>query len=78
MVECQQVHPVALDCIVPSDFRMQRPAPRRVRVSIVPLRTERVSVRLGLQLPPDDVVGTRTLAHWAWLIASARGHRNGR
>jgi hypothetical protein len=45
----------------------------RVPVSIAPLNTEAVSVRLGLQLPPDDVVGTRTMTHWAWLIAGARG-----
>jgi hypothetical protein len=45
----------------------------RVRLSIESLKTERVSVRLGLQLPPDDVVGTRTMKHWAWLIAGARG-----
>lgn len=50
----------------------------RVPVSIEPLKTDRVSVRLGLQLPPDDMVGTRTMKHWAWLIANARGYRNER
>lgn len=52
------------------------------RVSIEPLKTEHVSIRLGLQLPPDDPpfmrrgrrVGPR-LQHWGWLIASAKGHR---
>lgn len=47
----------------------------RVRVSIEPLKTERVSVRLGLQLPPDDMVAAGTMKHWAWLIKSARGYR---
>jgi hypothetical protein len=37
----------------------------RVPVSIEPLKTERVSVRLGLQLPPDD--------RWGFQIMSARG-----
>ena len=46
----------------------------RVPVSIEPLNTERVSVRLGLQLPPDEGVGTRTMTHWEWLIENARGH----
>ncbi len=43
----------------------------RVHVSIEPLTTERTTVSLGLQLPPDDMVGH----HWHWLIASARGYR---
>ena len=46
----------------------------RVHVSIEPLKTEHMSVRLGLQLPPDDVVEDRMIRHWSWLIAKARGH----
>jgi hypothetical protein len=50
----------------------------RERVSIEPLVTSRVSVRLGLQLPPDDVVKSRgrppkPMKHWSWLIAEAKG-----
>ena len=47
----------------------------RVRVSIEPLKTEHVSVRLGLQLPADDVVKPGKITHWKFLIASARGYR---
>ncbi len=46
----------------------------RVRVSIKPLKTEHVSVRLGMQLPPDTAIGTNTSRHWSWLIANARGY----
>ncbi len=48
----------------------------RVSVSIEPLTTERVSVRLGLQLPPDRQLapGTRPIRSWHWLIMNARGH----
>jgi hypothetical protein len=50
----------------------------RERVSIEPLMTSRVSVRLGLQLPPDDVVKPRgrppkAIKHWSWLVAEAKG-----
>ncbi len=47
----------------------------RVSVSIEPLKTERVSVRLGLQLPPDTVLGARPMKHWGWQIMGARGYR---
>jgi hypothetical protein len=46
----------------------------RVPVSIEPFDTERVSVRLGLHLPPDEGAGTKTMTHWQWLIENARGH----
>lgn len=41
-------------------------------VSIEPLKTEHVSIRLGLQLPGRvSPPGKR----WGWLIANAKGHR---
>lgn len=50
----------------------------RESVSIEPLMTSQVSVRLGLQLPLDDVIKSRSLPpkrmkHWSWLIADAKG-----
>jgi hypothetical protein len=50
----------------------------RERISIEPLMTSQVSVRLGRQLPPDDIVKSRglppkTMKHWSWLIADAKG-----
>lgn len=51
------------------------------RVSIAPLTSERVSIRLGLQLPDDTqlIVRGRPLgkpvSHWGWQIVSAKGHR---
>jgi hypothetical protein len=50
----------------------------REAVSIESLKTSPLSVRLGLQLPLDDVVKRRngpstTMKRWAWAIASAKG-----
>lgn len=47
----------------------------RAPVSIEPLKTERVSLSLGLQLPPDKVVGPTTVPAWGWQLVSARGFR---
>jgi hypothetical protein len=47
----------------------------RAPVAIEPLKTERVSVTLGLQLPPDKAVGATAVPDWGWLIVSARGYR---
>lgn len=50
------------------------------RVSIEPLTSERVSVRLGLQLPQDTRLkfpGGRLgppQSHWGWQIVEAKGH----
>jgi hypothetical protein len=51
----------------------------RQQVSIAPLQTERVTIRLGMQLPPDDqfkihgrLVG-KPLSHWNWLVVGAKG-----
>ncbi len=50
----------------------------RETVSIPPLKTGQVSIRLGMQLPIDSVMKYRAqpptrLKHWSWLIAGARG-----
>jgi hypothetical protein len=50
----------------------------REAVSIESLKTGHISIRLGLQLPADDVINRHsgaaaTLSHWSWLIASAKG-----
>ena len=50
----------------------------REAVSIAPLQTRQVSIRLGLQLPSDDVYRFRgrppiATSHWEWLFAGARG-----
>jgi hypothetical protein len=50
----------------------------RVPVTIQPEQSEHVAVRLGLQLPPDDVLnlGSRkgqTLQHWGWQTIGAKG-----
>jgi len=47
-------------------------------VSIEPLKTGQVSIRLGTQLPPDTYLRFRNKApvasqHWSWLLANARG-----
>jgi len=60
--------------LVWSPYRDDNKRYYRVSVSIEPLKSERLDVRLGLQLPPDDVVGTRTSKHWAWQIVGARGY----
>jgi hypothetical protein len=51
----------------------------RERVSIPALQTQHVSIRLGMQLPPDDYIkyrgkpGGHTFSHWSWLIVQAKG-----
>jgi len=51
----------------------------RQRISIAPLQTEHVDIRLGMQLPADDYIkcrgklGGQTLSHWSWLIVGAKG-----
>jgi hypothetical protein len=51
----------------------------RERLSIAPLQTEHVSIRLGMQLPPDTYIkfrgrpGGQTMTHWDWLIVRANG-----
>jgi hypothetical protein len=48
----------------------------RVHVTIAPLSTERVTFKLGLQLPPDEVIGGHRLAGWAWAYGPVRAYRN--
>jgi len=51
------------------------------RVSIQPQTTERLTIRLGMQLP-EDTPGLKfhggrlgpAQSHWGWLITSAKGH----
>jgi len=51
----------------------------RERVSIPTLQTQHVSIRLGMQLPPDDYIkyrgkpGGHTFSHWSWLIVQGKG-----
>jgi hypothetical protein len=51
----------------------------RQQVSIAPLQTEHVSIRLGMRLPPDTYIkyrgkaGGQTFSHWSWLIVGAKG-----
>jgi len=51
----------------------------RQRISIAPLQTEHVDIRLGMQLPADDYIkyrgkpGEQTFSHWSWLIVGAKG-----
>jgi hypothetical protein len=51
----------------------------RERMSIAPLKTEHVDIRLAMQLPPDDQLKIRgkpfgkPLSHWDWLIVGAKG-----
>ena len=50
----------------------------REAVSIEPMKTRHVSIRLGLQLPQDEKIKRRwksptTIGHWSWLITSAKG-----
>lgn len=50
----------------------------REAVSIEPLKTGQVSIRLGTQLPSDTYLRFRNKApvatqHWSWLIANAKG-----
>jgi len=50
----------------------------RQRISIAPLQTETVTIKLGMQLPPDtyDTIKGRSLgpeSHWQWLVVGAKG-----
>jgi len=51
------------------------------RVSIEPLTPQRVSIRLGIQLPEDTRLKFRggrlgpPESHWGWQIVEAKGHR---
>lgn len=53
----------------------------QVPVSIEPLSTKQVTVRLGLTLPADEVFPPartgepRLIRHWSWLIVGAKGIR---
>jgi hypothetical protein len=50
----------------------------REKVSIAPLQTETVTIKLGMQLPADTQISikgrpTRTTSHWTWLVVGAKG-----
>ncbi len=51
----------------------------RQRISIAPLQTEHVDIKLGMQLPADDYIkyrgkpGGQNFSHWSWLIVGAKG-----
>jgi hypothetical protein len=51
----------------------------RQRISIAPLQTETVTIKLGMQLPADtqDLIKGKALtprmSHWQWLIVGAKG-----
>jgi hypothetical protein len=52
------------------------------RVSIDPQKTERVTIRLGLQLPLDTQLRNKRglpigppSQHWGWNLAGAKGHQ---
>jgi hypothetical protein len=50
----------------------------RQSISIAPLQTETVTIKLGMQLPADTRVSikggaARTLTHWQWLVVGAKG-----
>lgn len=52
----------------------------RERISIVPLQTETVTIKLGMQLPADTRIAIRgrpvqTLNHWSWLVVGAKGQQ---
>jgi hypothetical protein len=55
----------------------------RETVSLEPLKTAQVSLRLGTQLPPDTFITLKnrapiTTKHWSWLIANAKGIPSGK
>jgi hypothetical protein len=43
----------------------------RTQVTISPMSTESVIVKLGMRLPEDEVLGGRVLSHWSWLVVGA-------
>jgi hypothetical protein len=50
----------------------------RERISIAPLQTETVTIKLGMELPADTRLPLRnrpaqTARHWHWLIVGAKG-----
>jgi len=45
----------------------------RQRVSIFPLTTASLSMRIGAQLPADTSIFGKTQQHWSWLVFSAKG-----
>jgi len=52
------------------------------RVSIDPQKTERVTIRLGLQLPLDTQLRNKRgipigppSQHWGWSLVGAKGHQ---
>jgi hypothetical protein len=54
----------------------------REQLSIRSLQTEHVTIRLGMQLPPDDQLKIhgrpvgKPQSHWNWLVVGAKGKRN--
>lgn len=47
------------------------------RVSIPPLNTAHVTLRLGTVLPDDTNIRGNAMKHWAWLIRGAKGIQTG-
>jgi hypothetical protein len=45
----------------------------RQRISIAPLTTETIHVRLGAQLPTDTYLLGKADSHWSWLVVNAKG-----
>jgi hypothetical protein len=50
----------------------------RQRVSIAPLQTETMVIKLGMRLPADTYLNmhnreVKTFTHWSWLIVGAKG-----
>jgi hypothetical protein len=54
----------------------------REQLSIASLQTEHVTIKLGMQLLPDDQIKVRgrpigkPQSHWGWLVVGAKGERN--
>lgn len=47
----------------------------RLPVAIPPLTTQRVTFKLGFQLPPDSASRGERLTHWGWTYGPARAYR---
>lgn len=52
----------------------------RERASVLSLQTETITIKLGMQLPPDTRLTlssgqVRTMSHWSWLIVGAKGQQ---